>query len=611
MDEAPKPIQIAVGRLTTISGVIIESPLEFISSEASWATQLSLKLMHSSDYVPEQTRWVVLIDASYPSGRIRIYPAKTGGLTHTFPHQERNILFESSHATWNTGKLCLDSPLQKIGRIAAGPEPKEDTEQRLSWHIKRCISWLESAAINQLMVSDEPFEVPQCPFLPDSITYTVIHDEGSNTWQAWRERLGQFGEVNWSLLPDLKNTIVADEFFDLNNTRIRRCCRHLQISDKPWIGYWWLWPSPIVIPPWYSPGTWSELRHTGEQLKVDVDGFIGWVSHQAAGKEAVIVLMGYPIPSLWNGTPEEVHWQAILLPNIPAKIKPLNGFRANDLGYRERLRHDFFYGTKKLFYLKTENWHPNRLQARGRFILDLRTCSIAIIGAGALGASVAELLARGGVTNILIIDKDTLESGNLVRHTLTCVDIGQSKAVATASRLQSAAPMSHITSYTGCLPRDRALKELLESFEIVLDCTGDDDVLHLLSDVWWSIPRYFLSSSLGFAARRLFLYGIYECTFPLEEFDSAIKPWLIQEQIQWTSTGETLEGPGCWSPLFPARCDDVWLAAVATVKHLEAFVSSKASDGLKVLEQYADRDFIGYKSVELNPDIDPHIAGVC
>jgi hypothetical protein len=34
--------------------------------------------------------------------------------------------------------------------------------------------------------------------------------------------------------------------------------------------------------------------------------------------------------------------------------------------------------------MKTVNWHPDRLQARGRLNMDVRTRSVALIGAGAL-----------------------------------------------------------------------------------------------------------------------------------------------------------------------------------------------------------------------------------
>lgn len=598
METVPESIRIAVDSLSGVQGAVVESPPEYVQEESSWALSLRLTSEHPSDFVPEETKWIVLVDRSYPAGRIRIYPDRKGGLAYTFPHQDRNIAANADHATWRTGKPCLDSPSQRLGRIAGGPEPLDDIEQRLRWHVERCVAWLRVAGAEQLMVNDEPFEVPQCPKELLNTKFLVVHDEGPDTWPSWAERVRQYGEVQWGTIPGFENTIVAERFCDVGKESIRVCRRGHQIGDKRLIGYWWLWPSPIVLPPWHAPGTWAGLRQAGGRLNVDVDGFIRWMAQRSGGKEAVIVLLGYPIPKLWNGAPVEVHWQAILPPDVPSVIKPMPGFRKNPKGRNARLLQNIFGGEKKLSYLKTSNWHPDRLQARGRLPYELRASSIAVIGAGALGAPVAEILARGGVTNMMILDHDNLEPGNLVRHTLTGQDLGRNKAEATAARLQGAAPMARISAHSGALPSGDLLQELLEPFDIVIDCTGEDAVLKRLAEVWWTIPIRFLSASMGFAAERLFLFESQACAFPFDDFSEAMKPWLSAERSKWSTAGETLEGAGCWSPLFPARTDDVWLAAVATVKYLERLALGTWGNELQVLEQWLDEDITGYRMLE-------------
>lgn len=609
MEDVPESIRIAVGSLSGLPGAVVESSPEFVEAESSWALRLRLTSGHPSDFVPEETKWVALVDASYPAGGIRIYPDQQDGLIHTFPHQDRNVLPSAKHATWRTGKPCLDSPSQRLGRIAGGPEPKGDMEQRLRWHVQRCLGWLHVAGDEQLMVSGEPFEVPQCPAELLDTRFRVVHDEGHDTWPSWKERGGQYGEVRWGVMPGFEKTIVAEKFLDARGEVIRVCRRSQSSAAEPWVGYWWLWPSPIVLPPWHTPGTWAELRRAGSGMKVNVDAFIHWIAHRAGGKESVIVLLGYPVPKLWNGAPVEVHWQAILPPHVPATLRPLKGFRRNAVGRKERLRRDIFVGTKELSHLKTSNWHPDRLQARGRFPSNVRESSIAVIGAGALGSAVAEILARGGVAHILIVDHDDLEPGNLVRHTLVGADLGRNKATATAARLQGAAPMSTISAHAAPLPCGDSLHKLLDQIDIVLDCKAEDEVLRRLGEAWWTIPRHFLSASLGFAAKRLFLFGTQACAFPFEEFAAAVNPWLADERSQWSKAGETLEGAGCWSPLFPARCDDVWLGALATVKYLESMVQGNWAGGLRVLEQSTDEGIAGYRVVEtVAPSIDASVA---
>ena len=585
MNEAPEPIQRGLSGLEGVLGATIVSPPEFIPTEDAWAIELLLSQTYSSEFVPKKSRWILLVDCVYPSGRIRIYPGLSESIVHTFPHQDRNVGPQKGAKGWRTGKPCLDSPSQRLGRVAGGPEPKTDSEERLRWHVERCLSWLDMAATEQLMVDSEPFEVPQCPSELLNKGFTVVHDEGPDTRSAWSERSACFGEVWWGVLPGFEKTTLAEAFLDTKGDTFRTCRRGGSDTEKPRVGYWWLWPEPVVVPPWHAPGTWAELRQTGARLKVDVDGFICWLGRRAAGGKAVIVLIGYEIPTLWNGPTTEVHWQAIMPPTVPRKLKPMKGFRDNDRGRSERLRRDIFAGNKKLSYLKTSNWHPDRLQARGRLSATLRDRPIAIIGAGALGSAVAELLVRGGADDILIIDPDFLEVGNLVRHTLTGGDLGKNKAARVAARLQGAAPMAKISASEKQLPQGDALHAVLGRFDVVLDCTGEDEVVRRLGDAWWSIPRLFLSASLGFAARRLFLFEARGCSFPVDGFLAGVAPWIEEERSEWSAAGETLEGAGCWSPLFPARSDDVWLAAVSTMKHLERSMNSNPQVGLTVLEQ--------------------------
>lgn len=597
MHAVPEAIKVAVDQLSNIPGAVVESSLEFVETECSWAVRLRLITACSSKFVPRETRWVALVESSYPAGQIRIYPDEKGGLVHTFPHQDRNVPSSSKNATWRTGKPCLDSTTQRLGRIAGGPEPQSDTELRLRWHVERCLGWLNVAGGEQLMTRDEPFEAPQYPVDLPNTRFRVVHDEGNDTWPNWSEFVGQCGEVHWSVMRGFKKTIFAERFLSDCSQEIRVCRREFQSSEWPMVGYWWLWPAPIVLPPWHAPGTWAELRQIGNTLGVNVDHFIFWLARHASGKENVIILLGYPIPTLWHGKPMEVHWQGILSPDIPRTIEPMKGFRPNQLGQYERLKRDIFGRSKRLVYLNTSNWHPDRLQARGRFTSELRTSSIAVIGVGSLGSAVVELLARGGVTKILIVDNDNLESGNLVRHTLTGAELGRNKAEATAERLQTAAPMSSISTHTDLLPSGDLLQNLLEPYDIVIDCSGEDEVLKNLAATWWPIPRQFLSASLGFGARRLFLFGVKACAFPFDDFAAAVKPWLDAERLQWSMAGETLEGAGCWSPLFPARYDDVWLSAVATVKHLDSSALGKWNNKLRVLEQSSDENVAGFQVI--------------
>src|SRR3989344_5715661 len=69
--------------------------------------------------------------------------------------------------------------------------------------------------------------------------------------------------------------------------------------------------------------------------------------------------------------------------------------------------------------------------------VQLRKSHVVIVGIGALGSVVAELLCRAGVGKLTLIDRDYVEEHNLQRQSLyTEADIGQPKAVAALEHLK-------------------------------------------------------------------------------------------------------------------------------------------------------------------------------
>lgn len=594
MDSIPARLKCGLDRLSKTLGVTILSTPEFIENEDAWVLELKLTQPKCSMFIPKESRWFLLIDRDYPIGRISLYPSLINGLTHTFPHQDRNLALKTYSKKWRTGKPCLDSPSQRLGHVAGGPEPKSDPEDRLKWHVERCLAWLEEAANTQLMVNGEPFELPQCP--PELLdqNFKIVHDESSDSFSIWNNHINSFGEVWWGTLPSFDKVLVAETFFDSKGKIIRKSQRKNPEYNEKFKGYWWLWSKPVVLPPWCAPSTWGDLRKIAHKLNIDIEKFTRWLARRSTEDNEAIVLIGYRIPTLWHGPATEVHWQAIKISSIANSFKPPNGFRDNQAGINAWLRSTAFADTKKLAYLTTANWHPSRLQARGRFPDPIRARSIAIIGAGALGSAVAELLARGGSEDILIIDPEELEVGNLVRHTLTGVSLGKNKAKCVAMRLRGVAPMASISANNKSLPQGETLRAALDRFDIIIDCTSEDDVIRRLGAIRWAMPRIFLSASLGFAARKLFFFQARGHSFPSSTFFRAIESWLEHERKDWIAAGETLEGAGCWSPLFPARSDDVWLAAVAVVKILERTIDDKNKDGLTVLKQ-TEEDGVGFQ----------------
>jgi ThiF family len=523
----------------------------------------------SSPQIPQVTPWIVTIDRAYPLGSITVYPA-ADGITGTYPHQDPNR--EGRHGK-RTGKLCLDSPYGWRSMARPGNDPLGDADERLAWHLARAREWLLGAARNELVRPGDPFEVPRSISIE---SFRVVHDESPSTFAAWRDHTRSFGQV-WFRATSVPDTIVASRFATRDRVQIR--ASDLYRDDKPLSipGVWWLWPAPIVVPPWRAALTWQDLRDAGELQGVNVLAALQAIVPALRVPGRALLMLGYPIPRISGGADQEVHWEVLRLPELTKA--PPRGFRPTQRALWRWERERVFPDAGPLPYVDTESWHPDRLQARGRLPERVRTRRIAIIGCGALGSMIAELLARAGVRHLTLIDGDILVAGNLVRHVLTASSLDDAKSDALAARLRQISPVLQVESHAGTLPAEvPELVRLLEDADVVLDCTATHEVPALLAAAYWSIPKRFLSVSFGFGARRLFAFRSLGSRFAAVAFAASVEPWLGRERALWAASGETFEGAGCYAPLFPARMDDVMGGAVAAVKLLEDTITNDCND---------------------------------
>lgn len=602
----PTAIERGLRRVRLLSACEVEGAPKFDASSKRWIVTMSLKIERSGEFVGTRTRWCVLVDGTYPYGAVAFYPATEAGLTVTFPHQERNHV-DRERRGWRGGKLCLDSPFRGERRPTSARDPVGDAEARLRWHVERALDWLDAAARNQLLAVGDPFEVPFRPYtaLTEWAQQRVVHDVTPARFSAWAGRQGTVGVARLGALSGIGNAIGVSSFEERNGTTIQAWAgRPLGAATEVLSGVWWLWPKPIVVQPWQCPGTWGELRRAGRAIGVDVDAVLERLAPSLRGREGrTILLLGYPIPARVGGPPTELHWDAALLPRLPAAAgKPPRGFRPNSRGWWQRDRHDAFGDAVSLEYLRTENWSAERLQARGQLSAPLREARVAILGVGALGSSLAEQLVRAGLASIALFDSDLVAAGNVCRHAATLADVGRSKVRTVAHRLLQISPAVQVTEADSLSGDQGAIVDALEPYDVIVDCTASDDALSLLAGGWWPIPRVFVSFSMGFAAKRLFSFGATGHEFPQRRFGLEVAPWLQDEAATWAGNEELLEGAGCWSPLFPARHDDVVMAAATCVKELETLTAHRPRDPrFRVFEkQESAEGFLGF-SVRREP----------
>jgi molybdopterin-synthase adenylyltransferase len=110
---------------------------------------------------------------------------------------------------------------------------------------------------------------------------------------------------------------------------------------------------------------------------------------------------------------------------------------------------------------------------------------VAIVGCGALGSTLAEMMARAGVGSLTVIDRDYVEESNLQRQSLFDEEDaarGLAKAAAAEARLKEINSEVAVRGVVADLAADNA-SELLKHANLVLDGTDNFETRFLLNDV--------------------------------------------------------------------------------------------------------------------------------
>ncbi|MES5825142.1 ThiF family adenylyltransferase [Streptomyces sp. RG80] len=122
----------------------------------------------------------------------------------------------------------------------------------------------------------------------------------------------------------------------------------------------------------------------------------------------------------------------------------------------------------------------------------LATKSVLVVGVGAVGSFLADLLARDGVGSITVKDGDRLTPGNTIRHLCDRGSIGQFKSDAVAERLCNGYGVDVLSDPTPLL-HTRDVASVIEKYDLVVDATADGIVTAMLHECANIIGRTVLS----------------------------------------------------------------------------------------------------------------------
>jgi len=208
------------------------------------------------------------------------------------------------------------------------------------------------------------------------------------------------------------------------------------------------------------------------------------------------------ISAIRNRNGPDVHFVGMLLANGEWFARVRDG---SDVAKATTARHVIVLGERiLLFGYECSEYDDDHLYSRqaaafGQPFVDmLRSLRVAFVGGGGTGSPQATLLARAGVGEIVVIDRDTLEKSNLNRVRGAAVgDVGKNKAQVVRDFIAYLGLPVRVAAIEAFVDNDPVAVDALASCDIVFGCTDDQIGREVLNTALYIYAQAFIDVGLG------------------------------------------------------------------------------------------------------------------
>ena len=237
---------------------------------------------------------------------------------------------------------------------------------------------------------------------------------------------------------------------------------------------------------------------------------------------------------------------------------------------------------RKIEALKSEFLDERSFFKRNRGILsrdNLKDKKVSLFGLGALGSELADNLAKAGIGNVLLLDKDILKAQNTVRHLCGSHLVYFPKTLAVAIRiLENVHHFINLTHSPSDVFQISAAELFTDSDSIGVSTIADDNTEAFLNELAVKSKRtvFYARALRGGKVARIFrvIPGLDACKTCLSLYNKENREGFIKIEEDPTLPVITTE---CNNPIRPASAADLKLIASLTAKivleHLEHNVS--------------------------------------
>jgi hypothetical protein len=471
------------------------------------------------------------------------YPFKSHD-TETIKFSNDDLL-EYRHIMGN-GSICIHTAHSPL------------LSEKLGYDIASVKAWIKKYYINKdtdthyehLIVSEKAFKGNHFAFFFNAVEYTFSKN--------------QYGFVDYSILSngvfykDKINSNIVQQFYDRNRKVLTDVKWNFQLKSLPVnLGLFiFLKDAPTKNQRWIFDD-WKEFASI---LPQDFLKFLHTIEKNATkdkGKQLPL-FMGY------NISVTEIHWQVIML---EIGNFPIYGEKAN----KQWLT--IIDGNKSIDWAMTRNCSYKYFFGRGRLNEKLTNGKTLIIGIGAIGSIVAKTMVRSGCTKVDFIDYDIKEPENVCRSEYSFFTGITNKTNDLINEMCLISPFfeptnggydyseafdfflkSHLTDTTIKTEIEKRLNE----YDVIFDCSADNDLLYVLSQL--KIDTTLLNLSISNHAKQLVCaieQNRYE--FISTQFNGNVLKFDVDD----------LHNPtGCWNPTFKASYNDINTLVQFAIKHI-------------------------------------------
>ncbi len=555
-----------------------------------WKLQLEIQIDASDgSSFPSTVPITLYVSKTYPFCDYAVFPDDTSIRGHY--HQDSQ-----------TGKLCIWPDY----RIGFG-------ENRLWRIILSTKQWLEAAAKDALISLEEPYEIPDfsCRDFRDFKLPRVLFDESQDRFGNWNKYFSKYGICEIGSVHN--DAVLFIQRFKINSDIIYEYKWGTTFSDKePLLNSIWILLKDEPLAKQRLPcRTWGEFKGCLSRHNINLRSLFieNYRKINPIGNTFYLILVGFPVKDKNKDPYIEIHWQPLLVRRWDIlEKKAIRGFRLGhiplDLLYDWLAKTVLFGDNEKIFWAKSTNIHYKRFFGRSMLSEQFTKLRIGLVGFGAVGSYVADLLVRQGIRELIVFDHDTIEPGNLCRHISGLEEIGLSKADKATTYLSNISPHLKVKSYNKKLPlqeMDDCWNDFL-SCDLLIDCSASEAVFGWLSDITSKNNKRVVKIYITYGSKYLCMFGnngnvsLVDIHNKIMSLSQNQKSNIPKEFFEWPSE-MMLEGPGCWHPTFPARLDKILSLISYCIQRLDIKMQEEGDKAWAVIVGYQGDEKFGGKPI--------------